>query len=38
LKSRRQQSAALGKIVGKSAGVIHNARCCSDSGDERKSG
>ena len=38
LESRRQKSAALGEIVGKSVGVIHNVRCCSDSGDERKSG
>ncbi|MBA3485327.1 MAG: hypothetical protein H0T51_26330 [Pirellulales bacterium] len=38
LKSRRQKSAALGEIVLKSVGVIHNAPCCSDSPHERKSG
>ena len=34
LESGQQELLALGKIVGKSVGVIHNAHCCNDSCQE----
>ena len=31
LESRQQELLALGKIVGKLSGIIHNASCCNES-------